>query len=371
MDYSIRDYLPEILPYSEIRTTDEIRYNTYRTEDGSVVGESEYTLSKAPFHKIESVTATVNQQETELIRGTDWEEGGDEVLRFLDGTRPDADTLFEVQYIADSILSRFIESVEGKTDEIDEGVGIDSIGDVNKDTIITSKYISSASGEELDEIGKIFGQLGRRNGRSDSKYRVYLSSIANVYNGRGTRASVAKAIAAVASSNTVEITSDDLTFREYFNENEYAIKFDRFTKHRVSLLFEVAELADPSGVRFVGPIYDTGETEAYIKEGPPVDIEESSFDSEDEVPRDFIDPIGEKILTNETADIFKDTVEREVIRPEDFVWAHQDIESEAGARGSDWNQFQWDDGTWDSPTKVEWEITGDFWEFADWTDLPL
>lgn len=370
MKSSIFDYLPDFLPDSEVTSTDSIQYISYEKESGGFVSEDRYSLSKSPITKIVTVTATVDGSETELVEGTDFELVDSSAVKFLDGERPDRNTEFTVTYVSDSIIGRVSDSVEDEIEQRDEKLGIGSINDSDSDTIVRAKYIRTADGEELDEIGKIFGDLGRRAGRDDERYRSYLSSIAKVYNGRGTKSSIANAVSTVVSSDTNKISVEDVSFKEYFSENEYSILFDEFESNRISLLYDVAELADPSGVRFVGPIYNTGDNVTTIEEGPPVKVADSDiFDDPDNIPDNYIDPVAPKQTINLDLEIFDDSITLDKIPPWDFEWAHQKTSSVTGADGGDWNKFQWGEDSWDSADEIQTTITGDEWEFCDWNRI--
>lgn len=355
---TIVDALPDILPASEeVRTTDTFEYTVYETET-EPVAEDTFTLSKAPVIRVETVTATVNNQSTKLTEGEDYIVSEDTYISILDTSKDiDPNTTISVEYVAESILSRFIETIEEQASAREENI----------DKAIASKFIDSANGNSLDEIGKLFGELGQRGNRDDEKYREYLSSIAEVYNGRGTKGSVAKAVAAVVSSDTNRIDPDSISYVEFFDENEYKIEFEKFEPHNLSLLYNVAEIADPSGINFIGPRYNTGSDSPIFTEGPKVDPSNfERYDTLDDVPSDFIDPIGPKETIRLEWDIFDDGVTSEQQPPWDYEWAHQKTSTVEGTDGGSWNQFQWSDGTWDSPQEVETEITGDRWEFADW-----
>lgn len=139
-----------------------------------------------------------------------------------------------------------------------------------------SRQVEHAEGNELDELGRLFGTIGRRRGRDDDEYRKYIKSIVPVFSGRGTHESVRRAISAALS-----MPMEDFTIEENTTTVSYAIYVHDWTNHDLQGLREIAQIADPSGVELTdviyGPIdnktivtdtvtYDAGE----VFEEPPV-----------------------------------------------------------------------------------------------------
>lgn len=367
MNRQISDFLPDVFPFGNIEKTESITYKTYDDGDGGFIPETEYELSKAPVNSVAEVVATVDGERKTLVRDVDWDVVNDEKVVFLDGERPDPETTFTVRYYAESILSRYLKSVEETTEAVDDDIGVNKPISDDDNTVVSSKYISTAKDNELDEIGKLFGPLGQRAGRSRERYRTYLKSIAKVYNGRGTKDSLADAVSTIVSSDDVTIERDQISFREDFVNNEYAILFDEFESHRVSLLYDISEIADPSGVKFIGPVYNGGVDSTTAIEGPKIDIDDyEQYDSQLSVPADFIDPIGPNESILDVADIFGEDVTNEIILPREFEWAHQIVQNSEQSSGGDWSEFQWGEESWSSQTEADVEIVGPEWEFADW-----
>jgi hypothetical protein len=368
MNRSITDFLPRALPFNEVRSSDEITYKTYDDGDGGFVPEREYTLEKAPINRVREVRATVDGSRKTLVEDVDWKlENNTDIVFLEDGEAPDPETTFTVEYTAESILSRFIESVEEETEKIDETIGIDSELSSDNNTVVSSKYIETAGENELDEIGKLFGPLGRRAGRSESRYRTYLKSIAKVYNGRGTKDSLAGAVSTVVSSANNTVGRDEISFKENFVRNEYGVKFNSFESHEIGLLYDIAEIADPSGVKFIGPVYDTGTDATTAIEGPKISLDQyDEFDSQSQVPPDFINPVGRSEEVPEVASIFTDDSESEEVLRREFEWAHQQIDNVQPSSGGDWSQFQWGEEDWSSQSDSSVTIVGPDWNFADW-----
>lgn len=96
---------------------------------------------------------------------------------------------------------------------------------------------------DLDRIGALFGELGRRRGRDDDEYVDYLKSIVGSFSGRGTVPGIKQAVASSLGTDT-----DDISVSEDFDANSYQIIFDDWPDHRTGTITTVAELADPSGI---------------------------------------------------------------------------------------------------------------------------
>lgn len=131
------------------------------------------------------------------------------------GDNPDDGTTFYVTYYAESIISRFIEAHEEQVEEVS----------VDADDVIEGRFITQAQGRELDELAKLFGELGKRRGRSDAQYRIYLKSIARSFAGRGTLSGIRFAV-----SSGLGISQDRITIFEDFENNEYDIQIDNFSE---------------------------------------------------------------------------------------------------------------------------------------------
>jgi len=236
--------LPSVFPQEEIRVDQEShRYETFEDNSGSVTETREYTLNKAPATVVESVSGIFDGQQKEFVSGTDYVLSADkERIVWLNdpADRPDAGTTFFVTYRCESIISRYIGSVEAELDTSSQNI----------DEIVNSKFVNQAQGVELDQLGSLFGVLGERNGRGDEKYRGYLKAIVQSFSSRGKRSDIKDAIAASLSGPTEEtrITSDDVIIVEDFETTSYTIVLTDWTNHRISTLYEIAEIVDPSGV---------------------------------------------------------------------------------------------------------------------------
>jgi len=159
---------------------------------------------------------------------------------------------------SDSVIARFLDAFSTEADDFGDDL----------DTIRESRFVDVASGSELDEIGKRYGALGKRNGRADSAYRRYLKSIVQVFRFRGT---VPGIIAATAAGLGIRERYVDVY--EHFNDpeseiatpkerREYTITLSEWTPHRVSTIEQLANLSDSSlsDLRKIRYDVDTEET---------------------------------------------------------------------------------------------------------------
>ena len=133
--------------------------------------------------------------------------------------------------------------------------------------VIASYQIDRADGQDLDEVARDFGILGRRFGRGDGAFRQYLKALVNAYSGRGTEQDIKVAVGGglVAEPEQIEVRQD-------FVANEYELTVYEWRDHEVGLVDRLAEMADPSAVTRRPPIeyvldahragVDTGEASA-------------------------------------------------------------------------------------------------------------
>lgn len=116
--------------------------------------------------------------------------------------------------------------------------------DADLDYIRNSRQIAHASGSDLNRIGSMFGQLGKRRGRSDDEYRTYLMSLVQSFNARGTIPGLKFAVSAAVNTEP-----ENITVIEDFERNEYQLRIeDTSVGFLSSVVNDVAELADPSGI---------------------------------------------------------------------------------------------------------------------------
>jgi len=127
--------------------------------------------------------------------------------------------------------------VNGHQDELDAL-------DDNIDAVVDSHQILNASGDDLDQIGELFGVLGKIQGRSDSEYRQTLLALYAAVISTGRTKDIRETVATVTLVEKSKISAPENT-----TSLEYDVVVEDWArKHAVSLVRESAELADASVV---------------------------------------------------------------------------------------------------------------------------
>ena len=175
--------------------------------------------------------------------------------------------------LRDKIAKRFPEILPQENDSIftgyteahDEELEIFT-GEI--DEIRASRYIEEASGDDLDRIGAIFGRpVGRRLGRDDNSYRSYLKAVVQAFSGRGTNFSMKRALSTSfgleiqTAQSIIDWEFPDIEIREDTDAVEYEVVFYDWPEHRVSTVFTIADIVDPSGVKQSGVRYAVPESD--------------------------------------------------------------------------------------------------------------
>ena len=155
----------------------------------------------------------------------------------------------------DTVIVKLTDSF---TDELNEfGNDITSVQE--------SRFINEASGKELDQLGKQYGILGGRDGRTDDEYRQYLKSLVPVFRFQGTVPGIRAAVAAGLDLNDgLGGGTQDIFVKEHFEDDpptdeehlEYTLIFENWTPHRGATVEELAELSDSSMSRLRQPQYN-------------------------------------------------------------------------------------------------------------------
>jgi len=244
-DEAILDKFPSIVPTSSITVSDEA--HEFEVLNAGDPGESityEYLLNKAPVIRVEEVR---DSDGIVYEKGTDYDvidADGDGELDTIDwdvgGERPADNTQFFVTYVCISVISRYVGAYDSELERVN-----DEVFDV-----ITSRYVDLATGDELDQIGAMFGNIGKRRGRSDQNYRNFLRSIVESFKGRGTVNGIVFTIAA-----GVNVDDSEVSIIEDLTENAYQIQLEDWAPHSTEAILNLAELADPSGVELLQPIF--------------------------------------------------------------------------------------------------------------------
>jgi len=254
---------------------------------------------------------------------------------------PQAGSEFFVTYRAESIISRYLDANESELERVEQQF----------EEIINNKFVDQASGEALDELGKLFGPvIGKRRGRTDTQYRIYLKSVVQSFISRGTVEGIKLAISAAT-----EVPIDDITINENFENVEYEVELIPDTPITIELLENVAEIADPSGVNqlltriIVDPDESLSNDSTKIKPGIEVDDVAISGDNIVIDPNKFsagtdTATVSDTLATNsnttdttETATSTEKSVLSESVDKNSHRWektTNSDVESE-------WSFFEW------------------------------
>lgn len=243
---NIQENLPSVVPRGTFRETETKEFTVLNYDDGSSSTQTVYQLDKAPIVSVESVTAVVNNIETSLQEGTDYaviDDTGDGQPDSVDfsigGKNPDDNTQFTVTYITKPVITRYLSAYNEQSTQVADSI----------DSAIASRQVNNATGSDLDQIGGLFGELGRRRGRSDQEYRAFLKTIVQSFSGRGTIPGLKFAIAAGIGTD-----SSNVIIIEDFDQTGYEIRLNNIdTTFLSSVVNDLAELADPSGVDLLSP----------------------------------------------------------------------------------------------------------------------
>lgn len=143
----------------------------------------------------------------------------------------------------DTTLQQWLAELQVEANDIDAAV----------DAVLDSFQPYAASGQALDELGRDFGELGRRRGRDDEQYRSFLLGLVAAFDGRGTVPGVETAIAA-----GVLTTSDDVSLTEDFDTQQYEVTLENesWSAHKSGTVRDLADLADPSVVGLRDPVHN-------------------------------------------------------------------------------------------------------------------
>lgn len=225
------DTLKNFPELSDLGTHREDVYYTF--EDGVDI----YTIKKGPAQKVYSVESG----STTYVQGTDYDftltADGDvlEIDWGIGGSSPDDGDTFVVDQQHESVLSRYTRSHDVTFEELEQDY---------EDIVEIRQIDNTRTDDQLDRIGAFFGPLGNRVNRDNTEYRTYLKSIINSFRGRGTVDGLLFAV-----SSALDVDQSDIELEELFETLEYDIVIKNWTKHSVSTVEDIANLADPSVVR--------------------------------------------------------------------------------------------------------------------------
>jgi len=155
---NLKRRFPDILPMEEIRVGPEAHtYEVIEYDDDPNAVKSEYVPDKAPVLDVEDVSGIVDGEDYSFQQGTDYEitdtdnDGRLETIDFsVGGKSPDANTEFEITYIARSIIVRYVESYADEFDRVANDID-EAIDSHYVDEATNTGYIDSFEDEEIVE----------------------------------------------------------------------------------------------------------------------------------------------------------------------------------------------------------------------------
>lgn len=142
--------------------------------------------------------------------------------------------------------SKFRKYIDVHQDELDKF-------EYNVEQALMTHRVDEAHGRDLDRIGRLYGDVGRRRGRSDENYRSYLKGVVTAFSGRGTRPGMKNGISAA-----FDLDKENVEIVEDFENNQYDLVITNWGYHNSRNLAEIAEIVDPSGVKLRAIHYDGG-----------------------------------------------------------------------------------------------------------------
>jgi hypothetical protein len=235
----IIDRFPSPTPRDLLESTQTETFDVRTTASGDIA-RTVYRLDKAPVLSLTRVVVgrrTLTPPDGVELRDIDGD-GRPDAVAFTDASvYPAADQTFDVVYQSLPLIHRFTRA--STTD-------IHAYGD-RVDAAIADARIETATGQYLDELGSLYGRLGRRRGRRDETYRTHIRTLRTAFKGRGTRPGLRDTVA-----EALQTDPENVTIIEDFEQVGYSI---RVTSPSTSLLTgslsELLELADPSGVELL------------------------------------------------------------------------------------------------------------------------
>lgn len=254
----------------------------------------------------ENDTFTISYDVTFENSVLEWQQSGNNL--------PKANSQFYVTYTADSIINRYLSANEARLDQVEDAVT----------EVINNKFVDSASGESLDRLGRLFGPLiGKRRGRTDEQYRIYLKSVVQSFISRGTVNGIKLAVSAAT-----DVPLEDITIDEDFSETGYEVRVVPNTPVVGSLIEEVAEIADPSGVEQLATTFE---------------LDPEEIDLADSVETTVGNRIDEFIASDDLVNIDPNNVTTsEELTVDDGTTV---AENSVAWDTADWNSFDWAKGS--------------------------
>jgi hypothetical protein len=256
-----------------------------------------------------------------------------------DERTPDFGTVFNVTYVSTSVLGRYTESADEQLEIAEESL----------DDVISSRFLTQASGDELDEIGELFGSIGNRLDRNDQEYRTFLRSVVQSFTSRGTKTGIKLAISA-----TTGIKIENISIVENLQENTYRVVILPKTAVKVSTIERVAEIADPSGVAQSVTTFDIEQDSVSVNDQPEVKeavtVQPDLFSSLDDA---LIDPnvteLTERLsvadapkVNDNLSSTLDDALVGDTVENIETTGKNTDFwEDKQGTENTNWGFFEW------------------------------
>jgi len=322
--------LPNFFPQQNLSVEREPhRFEVFST-DSEPEPQLEYRLDKAPIDEITRVTGIYQASTIEFTKGEDYELSNDnEKIVWNDTNRtPVAGTTFYVTYVSDSILKRYLQASNDEIAVTQEAV-VDSIN---------RKFINTATGDDLDRIGALFGDvIGARRARDDADYRAYLKSVVQSFISRGTVSGIKLAISAATN-----VPIEDITIREDFENNQYEVVVIPQTPVTGTTIEEIAEISDPSGVEQVvtrfTPEADTVGVDDAAEFVPSFDVGTDSAFVDDTTANQGT-PTFESVASNDAL-----VIDGNTFQSTDEVAGNDTADATPASVG--WETATWDESNW-------------------------
>ena len=157
----------------------------------------------------------------------------------------------------DSYFQRWIAGHQAFLDRLDQEIL----------AVIASTQVGNAVGVDLDNVGAIFGAIGKRRGRGDAAYEDYLEGIVRAYEGSGTRGGLKFVVA-----NIILAPEDTIGIVEHFSDLEYTVRLSRWESHTVGSIWRLTDISDPSLVKMRDLIYDCGDAEVELSPAESTEV---------------------------------------------------------------------------------------------------
>ncbi len=281
-------------------------------------------------------------------------------------SRVDTETIDIIPDILDksdeTIVRRYVdahdEELEGFEDELVD--------------VLSSKQLENASADELDRIGRLFGELGRRRGRSDVEYRNYLGSIVQSFGGRGTNPGIKFAL-----GGGINVDIENIAIDENFDDLSDTLVFYDWTPHKTQTLVDIFQLAKPSTVELAGIKYKEKDG-SLVADAVEIQAEKALVDiavSNDSVsvnPNTLSrvenilaeDAVLEQPKAGDTVDGTKLNDANQIKQSDanGFKWGTQS----QTFSGTDWGSTDWNKFEWGEPNL---RSSGNNWDFFSWTEI--